>query len=103
MNDITESTKISELVVENVNTYDQRFWAGRIEPGNGGAYSYIVWHQAAPLDRQWFVAVPDFGTSARIGNIVHHDYISEKLRVSTPDAKVIAEIINTCQRLAGAA
>lgn len=72
---------------------DARVWVGSYVPGNGSRYNYAVWHS----NDEWYVAFPEFGKSARVGTGNHWSYIAEKLRVSMPDAEVMAHIINTIQ------
>lgn len=68
-------------------------FAGVVEPGNGGRYEYLVWR----VDDQWYAAFPDYHASSKIGAHRHTaDYVQEKMRVSTPDAQVMTDIINAC-------
>lgn len=67
------------------------YFSGVVEPGNGTRYDWAMWKRAG----QWYFALPDFHRSSRIGSGRHdRSYVADKLRLSNPDAEVVAGIIN---------
>lgn len=72
-------------------------WVGVDIPGNGSRYDYCVWTDQG----EWFAAFPEFHAASRIGTGNYWTYIAEKMRVSEPDAKEMARIINVIQHAHG--
>lgn len=71
---------------------------GRVEPGNGGGYTFMVWRDM----HTWYAAFPDYNFVSAVGIGPRIDYLREKAapaHVSSPDLEVIASIIHAAQRI----
>lgn len=73
---------------------------GRIEPGNGAGYTFMVWRD----QNSWYASFPDYHATATVGRLVERDvpYFREKCGSCYPsssDAEVMVDIIRAVQAI----
>lgn len=106
--------QLQAAIAEQVGAYDRYdpnfdcartdVWfslGGRIEPGNGGSYTFMVWRDM----HSWYAAFPDYHVTATVGRLSERDlpYFLEKCgrntQPSNPDAEVMIDIIRAVQAI----
>lgn len=110
--------QLQAAIAEQVGAYDRYdpnfdcartdVWfslGGRIEPGNGGGYTFMVWRDM----HSWYAAFPDYHVTVTVGRLSDApydlEYFLEKCgrahRPSEPDAEIMVDIIRAVQKIEG--